>query len=168
MVASVAMQPLAEHSATGDGADECFMEVALRAARRAGAIGEVPVGAVLVRAGRVIGLGCNGSIASSDPTAHAEILALRDGAGRLGNYRLVGTTLYVTVEPCLMCVGALLHARVARVVFGCAEPRSGALGSMYDVGRDGRGSHRLETCGGVRAAAARDLLQEFFRMRRGA
>lgn len=144
------------------------MEAALRAARRAAHEGEVPIGAVVVRGERIIGCGHNAPIGLSDPSAHAEILALRQAARAEGNYRLPGTTVYVTVEPCAMCVGALLQARVERVVFGCREPKAGALGSVCDLGLDGRGRRSFEVCGGVRAAEATSLLQDFFRMRRGA
>lgn len=156
--------------AEGHGAevDAAFMEAALMAARRAARDGEVPIGAVVVRGAQILGCGHNAPIGLSDPSAHAEILALRRAAQAEGNYRLPGTTLYVTVEPCTMCVGALLHARVARVVFGCREPKAGALGSARDLRFDGSGRRSFEVCGGVRAAEARVLLQDFFRMRRGA
>ena len=155
-------------SRLAEDVDEIFMEKALSAARAAANAGEIPVGAVLAWRETAVASAGNQSIALSDPTAHAEIIALREAGRRLRNYRLTGSTLYVTVEPCLMCVGALLHARVARVVFGCREPKVGALGSAYDVGRDGRANHRLTVRGGVCAAEASDLLQTFFRMRRGA
>lgn len=144
------------------------MARALDAAGRGAARGEVPVGAVVVVDGAVIACAHNAPIRRSDPTAHAEVLALRVAGRRLGNYRLVGAVVYVTVEPCLMCVGALVHARVARVVYGCREPKGGALGSVYDVGRDGLGTHRLEVTGGVCADQALRLLQSFFSARRGA
>jgi tRNA(adenine34) deaminase len=147
--------------------DLTFMLQALALARRAAAVGEVPVGALLVRDDTVVGIGHNAPIALSDPTAHAEVLALRDAARSEGNYRLPGTTLYATVEPCAMCAGALLQARVARVVFGCADPKAGALGSVCDLSGV-RTSHRFEITGGICAAEARALLQEFFRLRRGA
>lgn len=140
---------------------------ALVVARRAGALGEVPIGALLVRDHTILGIGHNAPIALSDPTAHAEVLALREAARSEGNYRLPGTTLYATVEPCAMCVGALLQARVARVVFGCVDPKAGALGSMCDLSTV-RTNHRFESTGGICAAEARALLQEFFRLRRGA
>jgi len=148
--------------------DHGFMESALAAARFAGQRGEVPIGAVVVHEGTIVAVGYNDCIARSDPTAHAEVMALRAAGEQVGNYRLTGTTLYTTVEPCLMCVGAALHARVERIVFGCCEPKVGALGSAYDVGSDQRGNHRLVARGGVCAAEARALLQAFFRMRRGA
>jgi len=156
--------------AADDGAasDAAFMRLALAQATRGAAAGEVPIGAVVVVDGVVVGAAHNAPISDCDPTAHAEIVALRGAARRAGNYRLPGAVVYVTVEPCLMCVGALLHARVARVVYGCREPKGGALGSVYDVGRDGRGNHRLEVTSGVCAEPAQQLLQAFFAARRGA
>jgi tRNA(adenine34) deaminase len=148
--------------------DRFFMRAALSAARWAAAAGEVPIGAVLVRDGHIVGSGHNAPIALNDPTAHAEIVVLRDAARREGNYRLPGTTLYVTVEPCMMCVGALRHARVGRVVFGCPDPKAGALGSVYDLRWDPHGRRPLEVCSGVCVAEASELIQQFFRVRRGA
>jgi tRNA(adenine34) deaminase len=148
--------------------DRSFMEAALAAARRAAHLGEVPIGAVIVRAARIIGCGHNAPIASSDPTAHAEIVALRAAARAEGNYRLPGTVVYVTVEPCAMCVGALQQARVAGVVYGCREPKAGALGSVCDLGWDTRGRRSFAVRGGVCAAEASILMQDFFRARRGA
>lgn len=145
--------------------DESYMRLALEQARRAGERGEVPVGAVLVRDGELVGAGYNQPVASQDPTAHAEILALREAARRLGNYRLPGTMLFVTLEPCLMCVGALLNARVARVVYGAPEPKFGAVESLLDVGSL-RANHRFAARSGVLAAECRELVQEFFRSRR--
>ncbi len=145
-----------------------FMARALELARHAEAEGEVPVGAVLVRAGAVIGEGWNRPIGALDPTAHAEIMALRDAARRVGNYRLPDTTLYVTLEPCPMCAGAIVHARVAKVVFGAADPRSGAAGSVFDLlPSDRRFNHRTAVEGGVLADACASLLRSFFRARRG-
>jgi tRNA(adenine34) deaminase len=127
----------------------------------------VPVGAVLVRDGQVVGEGWNRPIAANDPTAHAEIQALRAAAQHLGNYRLPGTTLYVTLEPCPMCAGAIVHARVGRVVFGAPDPRSGAAGSVFDLlPSDARFNHRTEVQGGVAAAEAGRMLKAFFRARR--
>jgi tRNA(adenine34) deaminase len=143
------------------------MYQALVAAQEAAALGEVPIGAVLVRDDRIVGRGHNAPIAMSDPTAHAEVLALRAAARAAGNYRLPGTTLYVTVEPCAMCVGALLQARVTRVVFGCSDPKAGALGSVCNLAA-ARTNHRFTVTGGVCADEARALLQGFFRLRRGA
>lgn len=151
-----------------EGVDVFFMQAALAAARRAAAAGEVPIGALLVRGTSIISTGYNAPIALNDPTAHAEVTVLREAARRERNYRLSGTTLYVTVEPCVMCVGALVHARVERVVFGCAEPKVGALGSVYDLGWDRRGNRQFKVCSGVCADEASALLQSFFQVRRGA
>jgi tRNA(adenine34) deaminase len=142
------------------------MRLALGEAARARHQGEVPVGAVLVLGGEVVGAGCNEPIRRVDPTAHAEINALRAASQAIGNYRLTGSTLYVTVEPCLMCVGALIHARVACVVFGAAEPRSGALVSAARVHETPGLNHRLSVRGGVLEDECRALIQEFFRARR--
>ena len=145
-----------------------LMRLALREAARAGRSGEVPVGAVLVGAdGAVIASGLNRPVAGRDPTAHAEIVALRRAARRIGNYRLPGTTLYVTVEPCAMCAGALVQARVARVVFGAADPKGGAARTLYRILDDPRLNHRAEVIGGVLEAECRGIIQEFFRSRRG-
>ena len=146
--------------------DEDGMAAALEEAARAAAAGEVPVGAVVVRDGLIIGRGANRPITTHDPTAHAEIVALRDAALALQNYRLTGTTLYVTVEPCLMCVGALVHARVARVVFGAPEPKAGALVSTQRAHEAPWLNHRLVAQGGVREDECRALMQAFFRERR--
>ena len=147
--------------------DEIFMQQALALARRAEAEGEVPVGAVVVRDGEVIGEGWNRPIGLQDPTAHAEVMALRDAARRVGNYRLPGSQLYVTLEPCPMCAGAVVHARVARVVFGASDPRSGAAGSVFDLlPSDRRFNHYTEVAGGVLAAESAELLRQFFRARR--
>ena len=145
---------------------ESFMEAALEEARRGGASGEVPIGAVLVADGRIVAGACNQPIAATDPTAHAEILVLREAARVLGSYRLVSTTVYVSVEPCLMCVGALVHARVGEVVYGAAEPKTGALVSAVR-GLDLPGlNHRFAVTGGVLEEPCRLLVQEFFRERR--
>lgn len=145
-----------------------FMREALALADRAAAEGEVPVGAVVVRDGAVIGRGWNRPIGGHDPTAHAEIEALRDAAQRVGNYRLPGATLYVTLEPCPMCAGAIVHARVARVVFGAADPRTGAAGSVFDLlPSDRRFNHRTLCDGGVLAQESGERLRTFFRARRG-
>ena len=143
------------------------MRQALALARRAEEAGEVPVGALLVRDGTVVGEGWNRPIGEHDPTAHAEIQALRDAGRRLGNYRLPDTTLYVTLEPCPMCAGAIVHARVARVVYGATDPRAGAAGSVFDLlPSDARFNHRTACEGGVLAEEAARMLQEFFRARR--
>lgn len=146
--------------------DEHWMRRALALAREAEAHGEVPVGAVLVRDGEVIGEGRNGPIEASDPTAHAEIRALREAADRAGNYRLPGSTLYVTLEPCPMCVGAIVHARVERVVFGASDPKTGACGGATDWIRDPCHNHRVQVEGGVLAEEASNMLRQFFRRRR--
>jgi tRNA(adenine34) deaminase len=145
---------------------EALMEAALDEARRARAAGEVPVGAVIAVADQIVGRGFNQPVGSVDPTAHAEIVAIRDAARRLGNYRLVGATLCVTIEPCLMCVGALLHARVATLVYGAAEPRSGAISSTVRGGDLPGHNHRFEVVAGIRAQECGSLLQAFFRLRR--
>ena len=166
MVASTAMHTEASSSALN--IDERFMRMALCAAQQASQEGEVPVGAVVVREERVIGSAYNAPIGSHDPTGHAEIRALRMAALQEENYRLPGTTVYVTAEPCLMCAGAMLHARVRRVVFGCRESKLGALGSVYDAVGHYRGNHRLQVTGGVCADEASALLRRFFQVRRGA
>ncbi len=156
-------------SPESDGAsaqDRIWMQEALAEATRAAATGEVPVGALVVSDGQIIGRGANAPIATHDPTAHAEILALRQAGRRCGNYRLPGATLYTTVEPCLMCMGALWHARVARLVFGCFDPKAGAAGSLFDVPRDARLTPRLDVTGGVCEAECRGLLQRFFLAKR--
>lgn len=144
------------------------MHRALALARRAQAEGEVPVGALLVQHGGVVGAGWNRPIGSRDPTAHAEIVALRDAGQRVDNYRFPGATLYVTLEPCVMCAGAIVHARVQRVVFGAYDPRSGAAGSQFDLlPSDARFNHRAGCEGGVLGDQCATLLREFFRRRRG-
>lgn len=147
-------------------ADLPWMHAALDLARRAAAAGEVPVGAVAVLGDAAVGLGWNHPIGACDPTAHAEILALRDAARRLGNYRLVGATLYVTLEPCTMCLGAMMHARIERLVFGAREPRAGAVVSHLNLPEQPWFNHRLGWRGGVLAEESAALLQEFFRARR--
>lgn len=144
-----------------------YMGAALDEARRARAAGEVPIGAVVVVADRIVGRGYNQPISAVDPTAHAEVMALRSAAQAVGNYRLTGAVLYVTVEPCLMCVGALVHARVAEVVYGAAEPKTGALVTMVR-GLESPGlNHRFAVTGGVREVECRELIQAFFKERRG-
>ena len=142
------------------------MARAIEEARRARDAGEVPIGAVVAIGGTIIGRGFNQPISSSDPTAHAEIVAIREAATRVGNYRLTGATLCVTIEPCLMCVGALVHARIATLVFGAAEPKSGAVVSAVRVADLGGLNHRFEVVSGVREEACRSLIQEFFQARR--
>jgi tRNA(adenine34) deaminase len=146
--------------------DTGFIRRALELARQAAAAGEIPVGAVLVLNGEVVGEGSNSPISRADPTAHAEIQAIRDAAGKLSNYRLPGTTLYVTLEPCAMCVGAILHARVARVVFGASDPKTGAAGSVIDLFAEGRLNHQAMVQGGVLAEECGEVLRAFFASRR--
>ena len=145
--------------------DEKWMREALEQARRAEAEGEVPVGAVLVKDGARIATGWNRPISSRDPTAHAEVAVLRAAAATLGNYRLNDTTLYVTLEPCAMCAGALVHARVAHLVYGAADPKAGAAGSVFNLVQAPALNHRLELTGGVLAEECGDLLTEFFSRR---
>ena len=147
-------------------ADIRFMQRALALAELAASGGGVPVGAVVVRGGEVIGEGWNRPIASHDPTAHAEIRALRAAAQHVGNYRLVETTLYVTLEPCAMCAGAMVHARVARLVYGAVDPKSGAAGSVLNVLQHPGLNHRVEITQGVLEAECADALRRFFRARR--
>jgi tRNA(adenine34) deaminase len=149
-----------------DDVQRRMMLAALDEARRAEAAGEVPIGAVVAAGGEIIGRGFNQPIAARDPTAHAEIVAIRDAARHLGNYRLTGATLYVTIEPCLMCVGAIVHARLGTVVFGAAEPKSGAIESTVRGGDLPGHNHRFDIVSGVREAECRELMQEFFRLRR--
>jgi tRNA(adenine34) deaminase len=148
--------------------DRELMQQALACAREAQAAGEVPVGAVIVdRAGAVLARAANAPIARHDPTAHAEMLALRAAGRALGNYRLPGCVLYVTLEPCAMCVGALVHARVACVVFGAPDPKTGACGSVFDLAANAKMNHRIEVVAGVLAEECGALLKEFFAARRG-
>lgn len=142
------------------------MRHALLLARRAEAAGEVPVGAVVVHEGRIAGEGWNRPIGAHDPSAHAEIVALRAAAQRLGNYRLTGSALYVTLEPCVMCAGAIVHARVARLVFGADDPGAGAVRSVYDVIANPRLNHRVDWQGGVLGVECGERLRAFFRARR--
>lgn len=144
-----------------------MMHLALREAEKAGEYGEVPVGAVLVSgSGEILSASHNRIIRLSDPTAHAEILALRESAGKIRNYRLPNTSIYVTVEPCIMCMAAIIHARVSRVIFGAADPKWGAAGSLYDFADDPRLNHHPEIIRGVCEKACRSLMQDFFRARR--
>ncbi len=144
-----------------------YMALALAEARAGAGEGEVPVGAIAVLDGRIVGRGHNRPIALSDPTAHAEMIALREAAGVLRAYRLERLALYVTLEPCVMCIGAAINARITRLVFGAHDEKAGALGSVYDIGRDGRLSHRIEVVGGVMEDECAQLLREFFQARRG-
>jgi tRNA(adenine34) deaminase len=149
------------------GADEHWMHHALKLAQRARELGEVPVGAVIVDGkGEVVAEGWNQPIASHDPSAHAEMVAMREAARALCNYRLNDLTLYVTLEPCVMCAGAIIHARIARLVFGAADPKAGAVNSVYDVIANPKLNHKPEWSGGVLAAECGQILQEFFRAKR--
>lgn len=146
--------------------DEHFMRLAMAAAERAQAAGEVPVGALIVKEGEVIATGWNQPIGCHDPTHHAEIAALRAASAALGNYRLPGCTLYVTLEPCVMCAGAMMHARIARVVFGASDPKTGACGSVVDLFAEQRLNHHAEVVGGVLADECGNMLSAFFAGRR--
>jgi len=146
---------------------ETYIDIALGQAEAAGAVSEVPIGAALIDAGgEVISAAGNQVITRADPTAHAEIICLRDAARQIGNYRLLNTTLYVTVEPCIMCMGAVIHARIATVVFGAFDPKWGGAGSLYDFAADDRLNHHPHIISGVREDRCRTLLQDFFRARR--
>jgi len=151
---------------TMDNQDEKWMREALLLARQAEAAGEVPVGAVLVKDGSVIGSGWNQPIGAHDPSAHAEVMALRAAARHEGNYRLSDTTLYVTLEPCAMCAGAMVHARVTRLVYGAADPKTGAAGSVFDLVRSDKLNHQIQVEGGVLAEDCGGLLRDFFGRRR--
>jgi len=144
-----------------------MMALAIAQAKFAAEAGEVPVGAVIVIDGVIRGLGHNRPIAAHDPTAHAEVEAIRAASGALGMYRLEGASLYVTLEPCVMCLGAIVNARIARVYYGARDEKAGALGSVYDIGRDGILNHRIEVYGGILEVECAALLREFFRPRRG-
>ena len=150
-----------------DDDDAVLMRMALQEAREAGRSGEVPIGAIIVLNGKPAGRGRNSPVGLNDPTGHAEILALRDAAGRIGNYRLTGATLVSTVEPCLMCLGAALHARIGRVIYGAADPKVGAIGFLERIQAEGAWlNHQFQVTGGVLAGEASDLILEFFRNRR--
>lgn len=146
--------------------DSGYMALALDLAREAGAAGEVPVGALVVSDGEIVGRGFNQPIARHDPTAHAEVMALRGASSHLGNYRLPGCTLYVTLEPCAMCAGAIMHARIERVVFGARDPKTGAAGSVLDLFGESRLNHHTSVVGGVLAEECGGLLSSFFASRR--
>ncbi len=148
--------------------DELWMEEALREAQRGLALGEVPVGAIVVCDGRVVGRGCNRPLSDNDPTAHAEILALREAGQAIGNYRLLDCDLYVTVEPCAMCAGAITHARIRRLIYGAEDPKAGAVHSMLQVLNHPGLNHKVEVTSGVLAARCMDLVQAFFREKRNA
>lgn len=154
-------------SLINESVDEYWMRAALRLAQEASTLGEVPVGCVIVSAqGELVGQGFNQPISKYDPTAHAEVMALRDAALSLGNYRIPGTTLYVTIEPCTMCVGAMMHARVSRLVFGAAEPRFGAVISSKRLLDEGEFNHTIEYTSGALADECGALMRDFFRSRR--
>lgn len=146
--------------------DEDYMREALALAQQAAAAGEVPVGALVVSSGEVVGRGFNRPISGHDPTAHAEIMALRAAAAALGNYRLAGCQLYVTLEPCAMCAGAIMHARIAKVIYGASDPKTGVCGSVIDLFAESKLNHHTQVRGGVLAADAAQLLQQFFAARR--
>jgi tRNA(adenine34) deaminase len=146
--------------------DELWMEEALRSAQRALEVDEVPVGAVVVCGGRIVGRGWNRNIADSDPTAHAEIVALREAGAALGNHRLAECDLFVTIEPCAMCAGAMVHARIKRLIYGADDPKAGAVQSVMQVLNHPKLNHRVEVRGGVLAGRCAEVLQEFFRTRR--
>jgi len=145
---------------------EAAMRLALEQAEQAARDGEVPVGAIVTAGRHVIAAAHNLPVSLRDPTAHAEILAIRDAAARWGQYRLVDSSIYVTIEPCVMCVGAIVNARIARVYYGARDERSGAMGSVYDIGRDGRLNHRVEVYGGILEAECAQVLRAFFQSRR--
>jgi tRNA(adenine34) deaminase len=145
---------------------DVFMSRALELARQAQAVGEVPVGAVIVKDGVIIAEGSNRPISGNDPTAHAEIVAMRAAANVVGSYRLLNTTLYVTLEPCAMCAGAMVHARIQRVVYGATDPRAGAAGSVFNIVQSAALNHRVEVEGGVLAEDCGKLLRDFFVARR--
>jgi tRNA(adenine34) deaminase len=146
--------------------DVQYMEMALAEARNADRVGEVPIGAVIVVEGSVVARAFNQPISASDPTAHAEMVALREAARVAGNYRLSAATMYCTLEPCMMCAGAMIHARLARLVFGALDPKAGSAGSIYNVLSDPRLNHRVEVVPGVRQAECSALLRDFFSRRR--
>ena len=166
--ATMASMRMSTSGAPAEPDDIIWMDMALDEARTAAQAGDVPVGAVVVRQGKLVARAHNRREALGDPTAHAEMLALSQAARALGGWRLAGTTVYVTLEPCPMCAGALVLARVDRLVYAAADPKAGAIVSLYRLGDDARLNHRLKIAGGVRAEAASALLREFFRMRRTA
>jgi len=159
-------QTAAFHRRDAQEEDEKWMRQALTVALKAGKREEVPVGAILIKNDRIIAEGGNNPISSNDPTAHAEIVAIREGAAVLHNYRLTGTTLYVTLEPCIMCMGAILHARIERLVYGASDPKSGAVCSIYNIGSDELLNHSVKVTGGVLEYPCSSLLTDFFNERR--
>lgn len=151
---------------TGPGSDAAWMELALKLARGGAEAGEVPVGALVIKEGQIVGHGHNRNLLDNDPTAHAEIVALRQAAATLGNHRLVGCEMFVTIEPCAMCAGAMVHARIARLVYGAADPKAGAVSSVLQVINHPRLNHKMEVTAGVLADQCAELLQDFFRKKR--
>jgi tRNA(adenine34) deaminase len=158
--------PTANDQRLTTGSDELWMEEALRAAQRALEAGEVPVGAVVVCGGKIVGRGCNRNIGDSDPTAHAEIVALRDAGAIVGNHRLAECELFATIEPCAMCAGAMVHARIKRLIYGADDPKAGAVQSVMQVLNHPQLNHRVEVRSGVLAGRCAELLQTFFKGRR--
>jgi tRNA(adenine34) deaminase len=159
-------RPRADDAPSPAASDELHMEEALRCAQRALEMGEVPVGAVVVRDGQVVGRGWNRNLTDHDPTAHAEIVALRDAGAQIGNHRLGGCELFATIEPCAMCAGALIHARIRRLVYGADDPKAGAVHSVLPVLNHPELNHRMEVRSGILAGRSAQILQEFFRRRR--
>src|SRR6201993_2472804 len=155
-----------QRPATNDRSDELWMEEALRCAQRALGMDEVPVGAVIICAGKIVGRGWNRNITDSDPTAHAEIVALREAGTSVGNHRLGDCELFVTIEPCAMCAGAIAHARIKRLVYGSDDPKAGAVHSVMQVLNHPQLNHRMEVKGGVLAGRCAEMLQSFFRAKR--
>lgn len=151
---------------TGPGSDAAWMELALQQARKGAETGEVPVGALVIKNGQIIGQGHNRNLLDNDPTAHAEIVALRQAAAALGNHRLLGCEIFVTIEPCPMCAGAMVHARIARLIYGAADPKAGAVSSVLQVINHPRLNHKMEVRAGVLADQCAELLQDFFRKKR--
>jgi tRNA(adenine34) deaminase len=144
-----------------------FMDLAIEQAEKANRLGEIPIGAVLVdEQNNILSTAHNQTVGMSDPSAHAEILALRAAGNKVGNYRLLNTTLYVTIEPCVMCMGAIVHARVFRVVFGARDPKWGAVGSLYNFAEDGRLNHRVDVVSGICKTVCAQLIQSFFQQKR--
>jgi tRNA(adenine34) deaminase len=155
-------------SISAAGQDEHFMRLALEQARKAGERGEVPVGAVIIdEQQNILAAAGNNSIGDSDPAGHAEVVAMRSAGKKIGNYRLLHTSMYATIEPCVMCAGAMVHARIGRLVFGALDPKAGALISRYQIGGDGVLNHKLEVEGGVLADECAELLTAFFKKKRG-
>jgi tRNA(adenine34) deaminase len=157
---------LNDYKETIETADIHFMQLAFELAQQAQRAGEVPVGAVIVQDGNIVGRGYNCPITTADPTAHAEVMAMRDAGQALANYRLLGCTLYVTLEPCAMCIGALFHARIQRLVFAATDPKTGACGSIIDLPAETRLNHHMMVTGGIMAQEASDMLKQFFSERR--